>query len=390
MGAWLTASRDMLSDIVSRAYEHAPQPLVAAYQFTAPLRQVYKDWRVPVKLWRGLIKDGRRASILIGGAGHSIDYMLGRFFTQPLHCETFGHIPLADLASTLRRRGASADMTIAQLPRLLSRWLGGDEYLHVPPWIGTRLLVPGHPEQFARRHKRLWNDLRPARRNELRPRFSHETAEFDHFYHEMYLPYATRRFGAHAAVRPLRQLRRLFRQGGALMWIHQAEERIAGALVRQHDGCLDLLSLGLAGTGDDARRAGAIPAIYYFCLEYARSQGCALIDSGNCRPSPADGVTWFKRKWNIRLTPRTNVASDLLFRWERPNHAVRTFLSHTPLIIQQGRELSLVAAFDDGNVARACQSLWIDGLHRLYVCREDVTVGSLLPGLTLVESARNA
>ena len=174
------------------------------------------------------------------------------------------------------------------------------------------------------------------------------------------------------------------------MWIYQAEKRIAGALLRQHDRCLDLLSLGLAGTGDDARRAGAIPAIYYFGLEHGKSRGCALLDCGNCRPSPADGVMWFKRKWNVRLTPRTNVASDLLFRWERPNQAVRTFLAHTPLIIQQGRQLSLVAAFDDGNVAGVYQSFWMDGLHRLYVCTEDAAIGSFMPGLTLVESAGNA
>ncbi len=378
-------TRHVLSTIVARAYEHAPQPLVAAYQSTALLRQVFTDWRVPVTLRHGLIKDGRRASLLVAGAGPSIAYMLGRFFSQPLHSETVGHIPLTALMGTLRRLRASADMTIAQLPRLLSGWLGGDEYLHVPPWVGSRLLVPEHPEQFARR-TRLWHDLSPARRNELRPRVSHETAEFDRFYHEMYLPYATQRFGDHAVLRPLRQLRRLLHRGGALMWIYQAEERIAGALLRQHDNGLDLLSVGLAGTGDDARRAGAIPAIYYFCLEHARSQGCALIDAGSCRPSPADGVTWFKRKWNARLTPRTNVVTDLLFRWERSNDAVRTFLSHTPLIIQQGRELSLVAALDDGNVARAYQSLWMDGLQRLYIYGEQTGDG-FLPGLTLAESA---
>src|SRR5262249_41282084 len=132
----------ILFDIASRAYEHAPQPLAAAYQYTAPIRQVYKDRRVPVKLVHGLIRSGRRASLLVAGAGQSIDYMLGRFFTQPLHGETVGDISLVDVIPTLRRLHASADMTIAQLPRLLSRWLGGNEYLHVPPWIGTHLLVP--------------------------------------------------------------------------------------------------------------------------------------------------------------------------------------------------------------------------------------------------------
>lgn len=387
MGAWVTKSSHTLADFAWSAYEHAPQPLVAAYEYLAPIRQVYRDRRVPVTLWHGLTKDGRRASLLVAGAGHSIDYMLGRFFTQPLSGEAVGHIPLAHLTRTLRRLRASADMTIAHLPRLLSGWLGAGEYLHVPPWIGTRLPVPGHPEQFARRHRRIWNDLRLVRHHALRPHISYETAEFECFYHDMYLPYAARRFGEHAAIRPLRQLRRLFHRGGALMWIYQAEERIAGALLRQHAGRLDVVSLGLAGTGDAARKAGAITAIYYFSLEHARSQGCALLDYGNCRPSPADGVTWFKRKWNVRLTPRPKTASDLLFRWERPNHAVRTFLSHTPLIIQQGRELSLVAAFDDGYVAGLHRSLWMGGLQRLYVYSEGATSDSFMPGLTLVESA---
>src|SRR5262245_45847155 len=185
MGAWLTTSRHILSDIVSTAYEHAPQSLVAAYQSTAPLRQVYRDRRVPVRVLRGFIRDGREASLLVAGAGPSIDYMLGRFFTEPPHSETAGQIPLPNVGRTLPRLRSSAYMTIAQLPHLLSGWLTGDEYLHVPPWVGTRLVVSEHPEQFTQRHRRLWHDLSPARRNALRSRVSHETAEFDRFYHEM-------------------------------------------------------------------------------------------------------------------------------------------------------------------------------------------------------------
>ena len=122
MGVWLTTSSHILSDIASRAYERAPQPLVAAYQYTAPLRQILKDWRVPVKLSHGLTKDGRPASLLVAGAGPSIHYMLGRFFALPPHDETVGHVQLTDLMRTLRRLRTSADMTIAQLEPFQQRY----------------------------------------------------------------------------------------------------------------------------------------------------------------------------------------------------------------------------------------------------------------------------
>jgi len=83
----------LLFDIASKAYEHAPQALVAAYQYTAPIRQIYKDRRVPVKAVHGLIKSGQRASLLVAGAGQSIDYMLDDSLHRPCMPRPSGTFP---------------------------------------------------------------------------------------------------------------------------------------------------------------------------------------------------------------------------------------------------------------------------------------------------------
>jgi Acetyltransferase (GNAT) domain len=385
MSAWLHQAGQRLSDLAWGAYEHAPQPLIDVAEYFAPWSQMVRDWRVPLNIFHGPIHGDKQASVLVAGRGNSIEYMLGRFFTQPPRCEEVGTVQLAALSRTLRRMRGTADMTLAQVPRLLSRWFGGGEYFQVPPWIGTQLSVPDHPEQYARRNKHVWEELRPARHNDLRPTISLDPAEFEFFYHEMYLPYALRRFGKNAEFRPFKQMRRAFRNS-TMVWISRGEERIAGALLWQRAHRMALAWLGLAGTGEAARKAGAISAIYYFGIEHAKERGCITVDFGNCRPSPRDGVTWFKRKWDVQLTLRHTMKTELLFRWEQPNDAVRSFLSHTPLIIRQGKELSLVVAGENSNAQRARDLLWMNGLQRMYILNDHAnTNDSIMPGVSLAE-----
>lgn len=384
---WLAPVRQSLHDALWAGYEHAPQWMVDAAGKIKPWLQVLSDRRVPLSICRGPIASGTEASLLVAGEGHSIEYVVGRFFARPPARQALGTTALPNLPRALRRWRESADMTIAQVPSLASQWLGGNEYLQVPPWVGAWLDVPDDPEAFARQRRRVWDELRPVRHHGLRPEISHQVSEFDRFYEEIYLPYARHRYSQTAVVRPLQQLRRLFRHGGGLIWICKGEQRIAGALYWQDGKALGMISLGLAGTGEAARKMGAIAAIYYFGMQHAKALGCTELDFGGCRPSPSDGVLFFKRKWGMRLAPRLSVTSDLLVRWERPNAAVRTFLAGTPLIIHENAGLSLVAVPDDGDAAGVRDQLWMEGLQRLFVLRPSPAMGdSPMPGLVSVES----
>lgn len=374
-----------LLDLAWTAYEHAPQPLVDVAGKIKPFLQIYSDWRVPIIRARGSTHEGKPASLLIAGAGHSIEYLLGRFFSQPPCLEQIEIATLTTLPKAIGRLRGSADMTIAQVPLPLSRRLGGDEYLRVPPWVGTWFHVPDDPEQFAKKNKHVWDELRPARQNALHSNVTHELAEFDRFYGEMYEPYAYQRHGASAVIRPLWQLRRLFRRGG-LVWIFHGDQRVAGGLFSQNGPRMNVISLGAIGDGERARKLGAIAATYHFIIKHARSQGCTIMDFGACRPSPADGVLFFKRKWAMHLLPRPLMTVDLLVRWEQPNEAVRSLISTTPLIFTQGQKLSLIAAPQNDDIARAKRLFLMEGIERMYTVTNSPSGTDMpVPGLSLVD-----
>lgn len=362
-----------LADVAWRLYGSLPEPVIDVMGSCLPYVLPFYGLRVPIAILRGsTCLNGQPGTVIVAGAEPWVDYLPRRFFKDPPRREVIGHVPVWALARTLKRLRTSADLTIARIDRLSARLLFDADYLTIPEWVGSWLTVPDDLLKRVRARRNLKEDLRKIRCKGFSAEVSHAEADFDMFYYTMYVPFVRNRHRESAIVRSVHQLRRWFRQGG-LLWVRQGDQRVAGGLVQERDRVLHLRALGTANGEWAPVKAGALAALYYYGIEYARNQGCKRVDFGGSRPSLSDGVLSFKRKWGAQLAEKHDVRYDFLLHWKRLDEKTAIFLSQTPLIFRHQGGLSAVAVMDrraqatEADALMAYRSMWMAGLHRLYL-----------------------
>ena len=321
---------------------YTPLPPVADELLNQGLRSVslLRSLRVPVVLLRGRSRcDGRPGTVVIAGAVQGIDYLIHRFFDGEPRREMVGKAPLWNLARTLQRLQATADLTIVRMDRFSARLLFDDGYLAVPEWVGTLLTLPEQMNALTDGNYKLRRELRRVSRGDLTSELSQTEEDFETFYHTMYVPFIRSRYGEHAVIRSIHWLRRIFHHGG-LLWVRQNGQPIAGLLFQRRQQLLRSIVLGTLHGEWAPMEAHASAALYFALVKHAKALGCQRVDFGSCRPSLNDGVLRYKRKWDVSLVEQRKSYCDLLVHWNRFSGPVAAFLAHTPLIFRDRSALS--------------------------------------------------
>jgi len=322
--------------------------------------------RVPVVLLRGATnQSGQQGTMLVAGHDPWVSYLPSRFFVGEPQRELVGNVSPWELPALLDRLRYSADLTIVRADRLSAQRFLGKDYLAVPEWVGMRLAVPDDLDALVRGTRSIREDMRLVRRHKLQPLVTEGEARFHEFYDSMYVPFSRARHGAMAFVKSRQDLRRRLRKGG-ILWVTRDDHPIAGILFERKNDTLDLQAIGMATGELPLNKRGIMAAIYYFSIAHARQLSCAEVDFRGTSPSLHDGLLRYKRKWGTTLYDKTDTYYDLLVRWNGVNGVVRDFLSHTGLIFRDEGRLS--AIHTDESQSR--RSLWVGGLHRLYLLTE--------------------
>lgn len=349
--------------------------------------------RVPVAMLRGPSRiAGRPGSVIGAGAGSGVDYMVRRFFEGQPRREQIGTVPIWHLARTLKRLRTSADMTIARVDRITARFLFDSSYLAVPEWIGTSLTLPEDLGTLTRGNHSLKEDLRIVRRSGLTSDIAHTDADFEAFYHTMYVPYIRMRHGQQAAVRNIHSMRRLFRHGG-LVWIRRKGRPVAGCVYRRRNQELELIGAGTINGEWAPVAAGAFAMLYLIAIQHAKTIGCRQVEVGGCRPTLNDGALRYKRKWGVHLIEQRGSHYDFMVHWHRCSQPVIDFLAHTPIIFRDHDGLSAVTAIGPGesmaqiDAWRAHRSMRIPGLRKLHLVSTSGSqaIRASPPGTVLVD-----
>lgn len=327
--------------------------------------------RVCVVLLRGMTASGRQGSMLLAGNSRT-SYLPHCFFGGTPQAETLAEVPVFRLEPMVRKYASEADLTAICTDRFSSRLFFEDSYMVVPAWVGGSLDVPAELAALIRASHSVHEDMRVVRREGLVPEISRDTADFDLFYDNYYVPFTGRRHGEAAHLNDRCWLWRRFRTGG-ILWILRDGERIAGVQFGRLGPMLHLWAIGTLGGAPEPVKAGAFAALYYHSIELARRTGAAGVDFGGTRPSLDDGLLRYKRKWGVVLrdNPRNNY--EFLVRVNRWNRTVTAFLSSTSLIYRDGRRLAALAAIDSdtpaaqGDADRVRHLLWMNGLAHLSI-----------------------
>lgn len=322
--------------------------------------------RIPVVLLRGPTNlSGQLGTLLVAGQDPWVSYLPSRFFVGEPQRELVGNVSPWELPALLNRLRTSADLTVARVDRLSARTWFGHDYLAVPEWVGTKLSVPDDLDKLMRSGGSLRRDMTLIRRHKFLPLVTRGNEDFEMFYHSMYLPFTRTRHGELAFMRKPHDLRHRLGRGG-ILWMLRDGQRVAGMQFERTGQTLDLLALGTVNGDLALVRDGAIAALYYHVIRLARELGCTMVDFRGSRPSLSDGLLRFKRKWGITLYDRSDTYYDLLIYWNGVHGVVKDFFSHTGLIFRDEGRLSAIHADE----SQDCGSLWVGGLHRLYLLTE--------------------
>ncbi|MBI5446364.1 MAG: hypothetical protein HY900_34765 [Deltaproteobacteria bacterium] len=118
----------------------------------------------------------------------------------------------------------------------------------------------------------------------------------DEYYHGLYFPYVTWRFGALAHPRSLAQLRAATRRGFVLR-VFQEEHWVAAAVCRRRRDTVTVVAFGLREPFEERLRQGALSAVYYWLLRWARDHRVRHVDLLRSRPHTRDGVYHHKSRF---------------------------------------------------------------------------------------------
>lgn len=329
---------------------------------------------LPVAVWRGATAPhGRQGSLLVVGKEPWVCHLPDRFFSGTPRRERIGRFPVWTLPNRLKRLQQSVDLTIIRASRMTARLFPERDYLRGPEWIDARLRLPTDPTAPLRISKNLrGGDLRVVRRSRLKAFVSHELSDFEEFYDHMHAPFVRNRFGVLGTPKNRESLRAAFQRGG-ILWVHRDGDRLAGALIENRGQLIVLNSMGTRNGELGLVKEGVFAAVYQYCIEYAREQGCTHVGLGTSRAFLQDGVLRYKRKWGSVFNERPDAVFYMLMCWNRLQGVVADFLSQTSPVFHEAGGLAAAYALDaespvgSEEVLAARNSMWFEGLNRLYL-----------------------
>jgi hypothetical protein len=278
--------------------------------------------------------------------------------------------------------GRDCDLELVEISRLsVGRYIRAG-YFVIPEWVEFgRAVVRSDEERYAGARKSLRSDLHAVRRAGFTTEISEDRGDFDLFYRDMYLPFASARFGDSVIQKSRRQLLRDFRKGFLLLLRRDAQLQ-AGALVRVQGPFVRLTTLGVWGGSDAILRSNVSAAIDYHLHDWAAARDKVYIDVGHTRPFPHDGVYFNKRKWLMEIKPDPDGVMAMALRWSAPEPVLVDVFKELPFVYYAAHGLGVFCVHSPGRIVQSTEArrlvrqYWTTGMSSLIaVCPEGFAPG---------------
>lgn len=364
-----------MGPLLSLLIRHLPQSVdTALRRWCYPAVLLAKSTRVCVARIRGATRFGQ-ASVFVAGPEPWASDLPRRMFRGSPQQSPAGETPVWKADAVFRELAEHADLVVARVDTLSSRLFFDCCYLRVPEWVDTILFVPDDLDALVRSNHSLREDMRVVRHSGLTASISRSEEDFEEFYSSMYLPFVRGRHGALAWPSNRESLFKCFRRGG-LIWLMQADERVAAILFEQVGDVLHLPAEGTRNGDVSVLKNGVVSALFFHAIRHAIECGCRVVDFGGCRPCLSDGVLRYKRKWGMEVRVRPRNQFYTLIRWRRWNAAVAAFLSDVPVLHQNGCGLSAITSAGlpqpgvQADVDRICHAVHFRGLKQITIVNE--------------------
>jgi len=231
------------------------------------------------------------------------------FFEEEVDLQELGRIALWKLsAQTPKWLAEGVDLVVCELGRIHPRPPKSVFTFTVPIWIQQILGIPEPSESLlsGRRLQNIRSRLNKARQAEFDYRFSQLTADFDHFYYHMHVPFAKARHGHLALVAPYQDEKRWFARGGLLL-VNQHDKPVAGTLCYVANDVCYILGSGVLDADPQLLRQEIITVLFWYGIIWGRGQGAKILDMGATRAWRSNGIFFYKQRWRAQVVRRKGI-----------------------------------------------------------------------------------
>jgi hypothetical protein len=368
--------------------------------YTKPIKQILRTlWPAiqAVRCLRGRLwiingdelSSGEKLTIAFMGSGRSRDYWAKLVFNGVCEEKNIGNRWLFDVSRSARTNADSVSLMIVEIPSIFAKWYQQQGKFYIPRWLHGEMDTYKVASILSKlkQHQSIAEDIRKIKKNKLRFEVTNQPQKFYEFYHDMYVPFITKRHGRTAVIEEYEALCNLFRNGD-LMFITQEDEQIAGILITYTTEKAWMWIMGTKNGDLEYIQTGAGLAMYYYALKYLCDKGYQKVGMGLSRALLRDGALQYKKKWGLEITGTDSIS--YLIKPVMENEAVKSFLINNPFILRNKTGLSgtvFISAdktIDDKDIDTLFRDYYFQGITNITLYRL-CTAGEIAP-ITIPES----
>ena len=330
-------------------------------------------WRLRLNLW--IIKGEEKTTkqeikIIYMGRDLSRYYVEDLVFSNIIEEKCIGKKWIWTTLKMARSNCTNSSFLIAETGDFLAKIFKGKQEYFIPCWIQGEINLNANFKGPFKINRNLKNDLRKIKKHKLDYELTNELVQFNKFYHDMYTPFATRRYGKKAIVGNYYDLKIAFKKGELLL-VKMGEIPIAGTLIKYMKKQAFLCVLGIKDGDSDYVGFGAIAALYYYSIKYLKGRGFNRVNIGSTRPFLTDGVLKYKKKWGLKIVNTSG--PGFLINPLSESSAVKDFLLNNPFVFRDSKHVYgavfLLPEQIDGqkSIEKIFHDYYIDGISKLII-----------------------
>jgi len=282
-------------------------------------------------------------------------------------------VPWWRIKYAVNQAKAISDALIVDLPHQFLRHLNFNDGILSPFLLRSYIKTNC---SWAEIEQRFHANIRQAIRKigMIKCVISHQDDDLLFFYHHIYHPYISERFGVLADPSSLEELRYYFKRG-ALLVCKDDHDQIVGGYLYYMMNKIMYYHVGATKPGLCKNIFSITNATGIFeMIRHAWQHGCSILDLGLSRPFLNDGVARYKYYWGACAKIDPSYTWGLWFGLMRKSAVVQSLLSRFPwiwydasgslhgLIVSSGSPPA-----DDQSLSRLAHSWWVPGLKDVIV-----------------------
>jgi len=276
-----------------------------------------------------------------GGAAELSELNLHLFDEEKVEIANLGKVSVWKLPSLADEYFKSGkQLAVFEISRLFPLRFRAPYEIKTPIWVTQVLPISSDQNTFlsGKKYMQIRSRINRAKRMGFSYRFTRDCADFDHFYHQMYVPLIVNRHGDRAYIEPYESLYWWFNRGG-LVLVTKKNLPVAGNLVVKIKEKGFFIDTGVLDGDPELIKLGIQTINVWSIIQWFSSQGVKQLDLGGSKALRNNGVLNYKRQWGAAINHLYSfIRSERIYLLDDPNEKMIERINKLGLIVEKGRK----------------------------------------------------